>query len=216
MTCPSLLTEASGRIQGGEKIIRVFGLLNYPWLRSGSRINTDLFPLGNFLEFDSSKSLFLGFWVIHTSHFPDFKLKSFFFNQKFIYYTKNLTDFRKAVESGVDPRLWLLVLITNLLWPSSILHCGLLTLYYRPLRSWKKNLIDFLNMIFVSFWTRQWWIKHHARNVNTVALWLTRDMTTGKIWKKVKESISWSVASVLNCDLVFLPYLKILCRVCFP
>ena len=62
----------------GEKIIRVFGLLNYPWLRSESRINTDLFPLGNFLEIDSPKSLFLGFWVIQTSLFPDFNLKSFF------------------------------------------------------------------------------------------------------------------------------------------
>ena len=36
-------------------------------------------------------------------HFPDFILETFFIKNIFI--MKNLTDFRKTVETGVDPRL---------------------------------------------------------------------------------------------------------------
>ena len=90
-----------------------FSSFRYNECRSGSRINTDLFPLGNFLEFWLPKVPFPGFLSnsdkIFTDcphHFPDFILKSFFLNQKYICYTKNLTDFRKTVETGVDPRLF--------------------------------------------------------------------------------------------------------------
>ena len=75
--------------------------------RRGSRINTDRFPTsredcghappGNVFDFNSPKSPFLGFWVIQTGYLLTvqtiFKIS-----------TWNLTDFRKTVKTGMDPR----------------------------------------------------------------------------------------------------------------
>ena len=97
--------------------------------RCGSRINTDRFPTraskaqafrgvrghafpGAFLDFNSLKSSFLGFRVIQTGYWlvpftldeaP--QLGKFFLFIKNISTLKNLTDFRKTAETGVDPRL---------------------------------------------------------------------------------------------------------------
>ena len=38
-------------------------------------------------------------------HFPDINFESFKFFTKNIFIMKNLTDFRKTVETGMDPRL---------------------------------------------------------------------------------------------------------------
>ena len=87
----------------------------------GSRINTDRFPQrapkaeasrgvrrrpppGNFLDFYSLKSPFLGFIVIQKGYWPDSNLESVFIIKN-IFVMKNVTDFRKTVETGVDPRL---------------------------------------------------------------------------------------------------------------
>ena len=75
-------------------------------------------PLGNLVDFNSLKSPFLGFRIIQTGYWPiPFTLgealqlgKSlfiylFYFFIKNIYAMKNLTDFRKTVETVVDLRL---------------------------------------------------------------------------------------------------------------
>ena len=89
--------------------------------RRGSRINTDRFPKrapkaqasrgvrrrpppGNFLDFYSLKSPFLDFIVIQKGYWPDSNLESVFIIKN-IFVMKNVTDFRKTVETGVDPRL---------------------------------------------------------------------------------------------------------------
>ena len=89
--------------------------------RRGSRINTDRFPKrapkaqasrgvrrrtlpGNFLDFHSLKSPFPGFIVIQKEYWPDFNLESVFIIKN-IFVMKNVTDFRKTVETGVDPCL---------------------------------------------------------------------------------------------------------------
>ena len=87
--------------------------------RRGSRINTDRFPKRapkaqafsgvrglapprNYLDFYSLKSPFLGFRVIQMGYWPDFNLESVFIFKN-IFNMKNVTDFRKTVEAGVDP-----------------------------------------------------------------------------------------------------------------
>ena len=89
--------------------------------RRGSRINTDQFPKrapkeqpsrgvrrrappGYFLDFLFFKSPFLGFIVIQKGYWPDFNLESVFIIKN-IFVMKNVTDFRKTVETGVDLRL---------------------------------------------------------------------------------------------------------------
>ena len=89
--------------------------------RRGSRINTDRFPkwarkapafsgvrgvapLRNYLDFYSLKSPFLDFQVIQMGYWPDFNLQSVFILIN-IFNMKNVTDFRKTVETGVDPHL---------------------------------------------------------------------------------------------------------------
>ena len=96
--------------------------------RRGSRINTDRFPKrapkaqasrgvrrrpppGNFLDFHSLKSPFLGFIVIQKGYWPDSNLESVFIIKN-IFVTKNVTDFRKTVETGVDPHLMCMHVIT--------------------------------------------------------------------------------------------------------
>ena len=59
----------------------------------------------NFLVFNSLKSSFLGFRVIHTVYWPDSNLQSVFIIWSIVI-MKNVTDFRKTLETGVDPRLW--------------------------------------------------------------------------------------------------------------
>ena len=60
--------------------------------------------LGKFLDFNSPQSPFLGFRVIQTGYWPDFSLESFIFIKIYLF-IKNLADFRKTVETGVDPHL---------------------------------------------------------------------------------------------------------------
>ena len=60
-------------------------------------------PPRNVLDFYSLKSPFLGFRVIQAGCWPDFNLESVFIIKN-IFNMKNVTDFRKAVETGVDPR----------------------------------------------------------------------------------------------------------------
>ena len=89
--------------------------------RRGSRINTDRFPKpapkaqasrdvpkrappGNFLDFHSLKSPFLDFIVIQTGYWLDSNSESIFIIKN-IFVMKIVTDFRKTVETGVDPRL---------------------------------------------------------------------------------------------------------------
>ena len=96
-------------------------ILQTPLCRCGSRINTDQFPKwaakaqasrgvrrrappGNFLDFHSLKSPFLDFIVIQTGYWPDSNLESVFIIKN-IFVMKNVTDFRKTVETGVDPCL---------------------------------------------------------------------------------------------------------------
>ena len=43
-----------------------------------------------------------------SKNFPDFNLERFFTKNILIIYYKNLTDFHKMVETGVDPHLILL------------------------------------------------------------------------------------------------------------
>ena len=57
-----------------------------------------------FWDFNSLKLPSMGFLVIQTWNWPDFNLESGY------YFIKNLTDFRKTVETGVDPRLSLFML----------------------------------------------------------------------------------------------------------
>ena len=93
-------------------------------VRRGPRINTNRFPKraakaqasrgvrrrappGNVLDFHSLKSPFLDFIVIQTGYWPDSNLGSVFII-KIIFIMKNVTDFRKTVETGVDPRLMVL------------------------------------------------------------------------------------------------------------
>ena len=61
-------------------------------------------PQGNFLDFHSLKSPLLDFIVIQTGYWPDSNLGSVFII-KIIFIMKNVTDIRKTVETGVDPRL---------------------------------------------------------------------------------------------------------------
>ena len=79
--------------------------------RRRSRINTDRghAPPGHFLHFNPPNSPFLGFWLIQTvfftdcpNHFPDFNLESFKFLTKNTFIMKNLTDWHKTVETGMD------------------------------------------------------------------------------------------------------------------
>ena len=89
--------------------------------RRGSRINTDRFPKRaqkaqafsgvrglapprNYLDFYFLKSPFLAFRVIQMGYWPDFNLESVF-SFKNIFNMKNVTYFRKTVETGVDPHL---------------------------------------------------------------------------------------------------------------
>ena len=82
--------------------------------RRVSKINTDWFPQqaskaqtsravwgqahpGNF----AFKSPFPGFWVIQIGYWSDFKLESVFIIKN-IFIMKNLTNFLKMVEAGVD------------------------------------------------------------------------------------------------------------------
>ena len=60
-------------------------------------------PLRNYLDFYSFKSPFLGFRVIQLG-WPDFNLESVFIFKN-IFNMKSVTDFRKTVETGVDPHL---------------------------------------------------------------------------------------------------------------
>ena len=57
------------------------------------------------MDFNSLKSPFLGFQVIQTGYWPELNLESVFII-KSIFTMKYLTDFRKKVETGVDPRLF--------------------------------------------------------------------------------------------------------------
>ena len=50
------------------------------------------------------QSPFQGFWVIQTGYWPDFNLESFIFIKIYLF-IKNLTEFHKMVETGVDPHL---------------------------------------------------------------------------------------------------------------
>ena len=72
-----------------------------------------MLPQEFFLDFNSPKSPFSEFlshsdrkFTDYTNHFPDFNLESlkFFFTLNIVI-MKNLTDFRKTVETGMDPRL---------------------------------------------------------------------------------------------------------------
>ena len=97
-------------------------------IRRGSRINTDRFPKrapkaqasrgvrrrpppGNFLDFYSLKSPFLGFIVIQKGYWPDSNLESVFIIKN-IFVMKDVTDFRKT-ETGVDPRLRISLPLSN-------------------------------------------------------------------------------------------------------
>ena len=118
-------------------------------LRCGSRIDTDRFPkrapklqasrkeggggggsaacsrLGNFLDFNSPKSPgFQGFWVIQTGYWPDLSLESFIFITIYLF-IKNLTDFRKTVETCVDPHLCLVMnlYVSFFLWLIHVYIC---------------------------------------------------------------------------------------------
>ena len=64
----------------------------------------DMAPLRNYLDFYSFKSPFLGFRVIQLGYWPDFNLESVFIFKN-IFDIKNVPDFRKTVETGVDPHL---------------------------------------------------------------------------------------------------------------
>ena len=61
-------------------------------------------PLRNYLDFYSLKSPFLGFRVIQMGYWPDFNLESVFIFKN-IFNMESVTDFRKTVETGVDPHL---------------------------------------------------------------------------------------------------------------
>ena len=63
-----------------------------------------LAPPRNYLDFYSLKSPSLGFRVIQMGYWPDFNLESVF-DFKDIFNMKNVTDFRKTVETGVDPHV---------------------------------------------------------------------------------------------------------------
>ena len=63
-------------------------------------------PSGNNLDFLLLESPFLFFRVIQIGYWPNFNLKSVFII-KIWYIMKNVTDFRKTVETGVDPCLLL-------------------------------------------------------------------------------------------------------------
>ena len=56
------------------------------------------------MDFHSLKSPFLDFIVIQTGYWPDSNLESVFIIKN-IFVMKNVTDFRKMVETGVDPRM---------------------------------------------------------------------------------------------------------------
>ena len=72
-------------------------------------------PQGNVLDFNSLESPFLGFRVIQTAYWPKFNLESVFIIKNIII-MKNLTDFRKKkVETGMNSRL-LLSLILPVKW----------------------------------------------------------------------------------------------------
>ena len=96
-------------------------LMNTITRRRGSRIMTDRFPKRapkarafsevrglapprNYLDFYSLKSPFLGFRVIQMGYWPDFNLENVFIFKN-IFNMKNVTDFCKTVETGVDPHL---------------------------------------------------------------------------------------------------------------
>ena len=64
----------------------------------------NLAPLRNYLDFYSLKSPFVGFRVIQMGYRPDFNLESVFIFKN-IFDIKNVPDFRKTVETGVDPHL---------------------------------------------------------------------------------------------------------------
>ena len=57
-----------------------------------------------FFDFHSLKSRFLDFIVIQTGYWPDSSLERVFIIKN-IFVMKNVTDFGKTVETGVDPRL---------------------------------------------------------------------------------------------------------------
>ena len=67
-----------------------------------------LAPPGNYLDFYFFKSPFLDFRVIQMGYWPDFNLESVFIFKN-IFNMKSVTDFRKTVETGVDPHLAMLV-----------------------------------------------------------------------------------------------------------
>ena len=67
---------------------------------------------GFFWDFNFLKSSFLGFWVIQTGYWPDLNLEIFFLLKEYLF-MKNLTDFHKTVEAGVDPRLIVKFLATH-------------------------------------------------------------------------------------------------------
>ena len=56
------------------------------------------------MDFHSLKSPFLDSIVIQTGYWPDSNLESVFIIKN-IFVMKNATDFRKMVETGVDPRM---------------------------------------------------------------------------------------------------------------
>ena len=62
-------------------------------------------PPRNCLDFYSLRSPFLGFRVIQTGYWPDFNLESVFIMKNIFIMKKYVTDFRKTVETGVDPPL---------------------------------------------------------------------------------------------------------------
>ena len=70
-------------------------------------------PAGNVLDFNSLTSPFLSFRVIQAGYWPGFNLESVFFIINNIFITKNLTDFRKMLETNVDPRLLIRMLFES-------------------------------------------------------------------------------------------------------
>ena len=61
----------------------------------------------------------IGFRVIWTGYWPEFNLESVLIFVENIFIMKNLTDFHKRLEAGVDPRLDNVPVITIFLFLGS-------------------------------------------------------------------------------------------------
>ena len=72
-----------------------------------------MLPQDIFFDFNSLKSPFLGFRLIQTgncpNHFRDFNLEFTFIKKYVLFIMKNLTDFRKMVETGMDLCLFITI-----------------------------------------------------------------------------------------------------------